>query len=500
MSKAKKSSKIEIENVGIIKHLDIPIEPGKVTVLQGRNGLGKTTALEATEAMTGKKKRVVVRDGTKKGFVEGLGVKLSVSVNSRRSGVLEVDTMEDRLNIATLVDPGIKKLESADVARIKSLVRLSGASVDFELFHEIFGGEEEFDEVVQDCDFSDDDLVETTRQIKAATEKTARDYEAEYESILFKSEALAETVKDIDVEVDHDEDSLAESLENSVKIHESTRQQRETGLARKGEIAEAREALAKLDQSDNIEELKTKRDTHEKSILMHTENIEEMILKRDDLVARINVENERLEARRDSKSDLVLEIEKAKELQGTIAGMKDLAEENEPTVPSQIEINKIYNDVEAARVAIQEGAIVRKAVADILRAKDLKKQSNVKKTRMTVLRAQAGKVESILSDVVGGLGTPLQVDCGRLLCKTTRSDTTPFCELSEGERWRIAIDIAIKSFPAGVHCIIVIPQHAWQDLDPVNRVAIAKQINGTKASILTAECSDGELQGELFKI
>jgi len=63
-----------------------------------------------------------------------------------------------------------------------------------------------------------------------------------------------------------------------------------------------------------------------------------------------------------------------------------------------------------------------------------------------------------------------------------------------GERWRIALEIAIAAVGEGG--LLVIPQEAWEGLDPLNREAIAQQAKAALVVILTAECSDGELTAE----
>lgn len=79
-------SSVVIENVGAVKKVEIPIpEGGGVVVLRGRNGRGKSTALQAVQAAARGTGGLPLRDGSAKGRVEGLGVKLSVGKSTRLS-------------------------------------------------------------------------------------------------------------------------------------------------------------------------------------------------------------------------------------------------------------------------------------------------------------------------------------------------------------------------------------------------------------------------------
>ena len=71
-----------------------------------------------------------------------------------------------------------------------------------------------------------------------------------------------------------------------------------------------------------------------------------------------------------------------------------------------------------------------------------------------------------------------------------------FCELSEGERWRLGVEIAIEAFKKkGGGGLLGIPQEAWEGLDYKNRKAIAEAIEGTDLAILTAEATQVESEG-----
>lgn len=112
---------IELDSIGSIRSAKILIpKDGGVVVLTGRNGSGKSTALDAIQsAMTGKGKPPVM-DMAKSGSVRVAGITMTVARSVRRQGELQVETLEGRLSIADLVDPGFVDPERADAKRIKA--------------------------------------------------------------------------------------------------------------------------------------------------------------------------------------------------------------------------------------------------------------------------------------------------------------------------------------------------------------------------------------------
>ena len=103
------------------------------------------------------------------------------------------------------------------------------------------------------------------------------------------------------------------------------------------------------------------------------------------------------------------------------------------------------------------------------------------------LREKAKQTDEVLSEIVADIpACPLRVIDGRLVTNTKRGATF-YSDLSAGERWRIALDIAIQA--VGTGGLLVIPQEAWEGLDPANRAAIDAQAKSAKVVVLTAECS-----------
>ena len=114
--------------------------------------------------------------------------------------------------------------------------------------------------------------------------------------------------------------------------------------------------------------------------------------------------------------------------------------------------------------------------------------------RAETLREAGKRIDDVLSEQIAKLGSPIRVKAGRLVLNTIRGETF-FAELSEGERWKMSLDIAIEAVGPGG--LLSIPQEAYESLDPINRHLIGEHVTGRGVVILTAEATDGPLRAEL---
>ena len=175
-----KKHELTIQNVGAIAHITIPLsEDGGVTALTGRNGCGKSTALDvASTLVSGRGKLPPLRDGQKKGLVEGFGSKIDLRLSgSRRDGgkpELVVESIDGKFSIADLVDPGLKDPKAADRARLKALVTLTGADATADLFVPLFDSKEEFERHVSQSSTETSDPIVMHERVKRDIEEKAR--------------------------------------------------------------------------------------------------------------------------------------------------------------------------------------------------------------------------------------------------------------------------------------------------------------------------------------
>ncbi len=163
------------------------------------------------------------------------------------------------------------------------------------------------------------------------------------------------------------------------------------------------------------------------------------------------------------------------------------------------DIVRAKSQVDQCRQHVEQGAIVRRARQQAAEAEQFKQAVATHGAEADALRDAARAVDNVLSEVVSKAGVPLRVEAvnaGLRLTTQTGRGRTCFGELSDGERWRIGLDIAINAVGAGGE--LTIGQPAWQDLDKANRQAIAARAREAGVIIYTAQADEGELRAEVY--
>lgn len=168
------------ENLGPIPYAHFVIEQKGVTVFRGPSGIGKSILQKGIQDVVRGTGRAPLRDGAKRGKLSVGGATLTIGGKCSHTGKFEVEHIEGRFDISTLIDPGLKTPALADAARIKALVALTGVKADPVLFqtHEAFT---DFDKIVKAESVKTDDLVEMARRIKSDYDEAARSAEDEAE-------------------------------------------------------------------------------------------------------------------------------------------------------------------------------------------------------------------------------------------------------------------------------------------------------------------------------
>lgn len=490
-------STIELTNVGPIEHLSIPVpEAGGVVVLQGPNGAGKSNALNAVDCAVSGRGKVNVRDGQRSAEVDAFGVKITVGRSARRSGELVVESLDGKLSIAELVDPGLKDQGAADLRRIKALVNLSGVLPSAELFHDLLGGRAEFDAVVSPGAASAADLVLMAEAIKRDIERAARQCELVVENEAGRASAFAEAAKGLDLSIPYDADALQAAMEAAVRqdaaLGAKAREHNRARLAADLAKDQAEEAGIRYD-GPTIEQAADA----EAAAQIDATAAQEAFTAAKDALALAEAAMARARSERDSANSVLaakIQVRKSAERHAQLLEEHSLAMAATipPAVPKE-DLAASAARVTAAREAVERGALVRKQIADKAMAEVHATEAGKHKTRAHALRQAAAGVDDVLSEVVGRTCKQLRVEAGRIVLDTVRGKT-PFCELSEGERWRIALDIGIAALAEKCNGrgVLVIPQTAWEGLDGHNRAAIAEHVAGRGVVVLTAEASDDD--------
>lgn len=483
-TKAKRE--IVIENIGPVEQVRIPVpEEGGLVVLRGRNGSGKTKSLEAVESLVSGRGKLDVRDGELRGSVAGLGAQVTVAQSTRRKGELECVSLEGRLSVAELVDPGMKDDAAADAKRIKALIALSGRKADAKLFHELFGDSERFEAVVPESVLETDDLLVLASRIKRAAEESARKAESNADHAAGHAKSGEEFAGGIDTSAECDSDELQERLEKAIAEEAALKREVEQADKILRVAASSREQLDRMAKEPNRLSLA---DTAAKK-LQTAETVEQSAKAFTAATEAARKAGEAYElARKDHAHAIALS--KEAERQAEIIEQCERQIEAAESV-GNIDAGKLdeaRRHVTACREAVERGALIRTAKEKLSQAGLHRELEADYRKDAERLREAAKGTDEVLTGLVAGLGTPLKVEAGRLILQTKRGKT-PYSELSHGERWKIALDIAIET--VGVGGIVVVPQEAYESLDPPNRNEIAKHVKGRGVVVLTAESADG---------
>ena len=472
---------IEINNVQAITHLKFEIpEGGGVVLLRGKNGCGKSTALQAiSEAAGGKKAGLTAKDGTKFGTIEAPGVRLRVARSTTKTGELEFDSIEGRFPLADLVDPGFKDPEACDRTRTKALIQLAGVEPNLELFREIEG----FSEASKNVCISSEDVLGMAAALKLEVEKLARSEEESAADAISRSKVLWEQSEGLDSTVERDGDKLRQDSERQIRIlADAERTQKERQNQRAQWIESTSQLLTLEAASESLDDAILA----EQNSQRYAQEKQAELQKLHQEVAIANEQHRQSAAR----------LESVKKSQAARDRLRESVKSGEPILIPGSEIDGLRKSVEVARSNESAGEAQRKKHIDRAAAIKFADISAGHADWGKQYRTGAARIDGILSEQINKLGVDLAVMDGRLYYDTSRGPTI-YHELSDGERWRIALDIAIDV--AGANGLLSIPQKSWEALDPANQLSIHEHCKRRGAAIVTAAAADGELRAELFE-
>lgn len=496
------STGIEIDNIGPIEHLSLAAHPGTITVLRANNGCGKSTALEAIAALTHGGSKLESRDGTVGGTASGFGVTIKVGRGgaNRRSGDLTVDVVEDRIRISEFVDPPVKEPVAADARRLKALVSLVGLVAQPELFHELAGGKEAFDLIVRPETLKATDPIALAEGIKRDLEAASRIQNTKAERLFGEMQAKVASMDGLDLTAECDGDRLQAALELALndlaklqqrKLDADSEQDRRRQAQRSLDeatashtgptVAEARRAVDAAESARDAARRVVEGQQSAVDVIRDQLRDAELALsqRRGDLNAR---ESDVLMAKR--------AVADAERHNVTVATWQQtLADHAVATAPTEAEIAHAVGVVKVARLANENGVLIRAAKQRQSEAAQLDEDRKQAVMRCESLRNAAKSVLDVLASSVKSLVPGLVIDNEfRIRVPHAIRGECYYADLSHGERWKLALDIAVANFKRlGVPGILPIPQEAWEGLDGRNRRLIADHVAETDLIVFTAE-------------
>lgn len=483
---------IEITDIGPIGHLTIPLpDGGGVIVLRARNDAGKSEALKAVDALVTGKGSIEKRDGSARGQISLGEARLTVVKQQRRDGAeLAAVSLDSKFDLADLVDPGLKDPEKADGFRIKALVQLAGVDPDITLFHALAEDKREFDEIVRPEAGECEDVVTMAATVKRDFEAAARKAHDLSENHLGAALGHREAALGYDEAIESNEEKLQALLEDAIR-----EEQRLTDADKAANEAneEAEKARVEIEAAG--------RDSSLPSIELATKAAADCAARVHEVDDEIKLLEDSLKEARAKKRDLESALKSADETlkacndrERMLAKWREQLGKAIPVVDAAL-LSKAREAVTAARKAVEEGALQRDKATRMAKADTADRMAQTARRKAERLREAAKGTEEILSSLVGKCGTALRVERGRLVTNHDRG-TIPYSELSDGTRWKIAIDIGIEALARqGVpthKMILIIPQVAWSELSPSNRKLIHEHARERGVHILTALATDDE--------
>lgn len=496
---------ITIDHVGPIEHLEIPVpEGGGVVVLRGQCGQGKSHAIQSVAALrdAGARNSLRPTDGWPSGSVEGLGVTVRLGRRNTARGELVCESLDSGVDPSVLVDPGIKDPVKADSKRLATLVQLAAISVPTERWVQQC---ERFADSISVKDLVSDNPVETADRIRRRLHEFALSQEKLGESMTSEAATLAKSVADVDVAAECDEAALSAALDkaNEELVAAKTKQAAFVDAAgaysrAKHKLEETRAGLKSVKVCEEEVELTLDR------CLQAQRDAED----RQAEVAHLEFMLAKAQSKRDAANFILGQLQKelaedeaelaaAKAQHADIAELeKAVAAQLPESVPDSV-IADLFDRRSAAINATKQGEVIRRAKATLERAEILAQQGNDTLAQAELIRTIARSTDQVLEQALVDAGyDTIRVLDGRL-CVISDRGHEPVSELSTGERWQLALDIAARSLPSGG--LLSVHQEGWQALDPGLRAKVATMARERGLVIVTACVDAGELRAEVMR-
>lgn len=474
---------IVAENLGPITELEFSMSGPGVTVLKAPNGSGKSILLEGVQAAAKGAGRLPLRDFTKRGKIEAFGAAITIGGTCRHTGCFEVTHLEGRFDLASLVDPRIKDPEKADAARIKALVALTGVAASADLFrgHEAFEG---FDQIVKTHSLQTDDLCEMARRIKSDYDAAAR----VFEDTMSREHGAADALRprsELELTAESDQEVLAERFQQAQSMltkleteavtadkqaskHTAAKarieQIRSSGI--EGKVADLREQLGRFDTQAGI--LRRNKDEAEELLRRLHAELAETLNNRRNCEERLKDAETQIET-----------LEEQEEILRSLLVKR----------PSDKKIAMAKEVVAEAQRAVERGALIRQAKADEATAAIHRIRAKQAEEQSYKCRDAGRATDDVLSSSIKCSLLRVESDgtSARLVKATSRSKSTPYHNLSDGEKWSVAIEIGAGQVGEGG--LLVISQVGWEGLDGKHRQHIHEEAKKRGVYILTAEAT-----------
>jgi DNA repair exonuclease SbcCD ATPase subunit len=218
-------------------------------------------------------------------------------------------------------------------------------------------------------------------------------------------------------------------------------------------------------------------------------NVESLQAQEQELTNQIKKLEQALAVAKERLSHVQADLSKARQTREQIQKLKQVIDEA-PEPISQADLDAAHQAVEQSRQNLERLEHLRRNQELAAKSQQLSDTIRRGEAVAALIREAARSTDEVLSEMVAKVTHRLRVESGRLVCDTDRG-CEPFGELSLGERWRIALEIAAEQVGRGG--LVTVPQEAWESLDPVNRAEIAAITKRVGVVLITAEADASEM-------
>ncbi len=471
---------VNIQDVGAIENVTIPIRKGTIVKLVGANGSGKSTAIKAlTSAVTKENVGLRPRDGRMSGKVRlpGATVSFGARISRKETGEQTVAfaIVEDGTGISKIISPGIKDEVAADKKRLEGVLDVIGAELSDEQMQAYMGSM--YVDFLKSRDVKGKGFVDAVKEMKLFLEGKAREVNVSLQQCdgAIQEIGQIETAKVVEVSAD----------ELSKKIGELTLELRDAQRDR----AKADEVGAIVADDGKLETHRAELQTAQAQLAATDEGVASLQRQIDSLIESKNRMTQlQIECKAEVTrlSDLIRQGEESSAKLAKLKNQIASAPTVEQIAVKESELEKLRaQHIEAIQVAGDNQKIAQKH----LRFVELTKQRETLSQQHASLKAKAEGTSVLLKEALAIVpGWTVNEDLR--LCVEHSRGTIPFSELSPGEGTAKVCLLACQFAECGEDEIPIVglPQQCFEGLDGRNRILLLEAAQENGLCIVTAEC------------